>query len=196
MAKKRLGPGTALYPVPVVMVTCVDKSGRANIVTVTWTGTVCSEPPMIGISVRPGRFSHPMIKDTGEFVANIPSADQLHALDYVGTISGRNCPDKFEAAGLTPLPAALVKAPLIKECPVNMECKVRQVLSLGTHDLFLGEVVAVHADEGVLREDDRLDPEKARAIAYVSGEYWSMGQRLGEHGLSKGKPVKHTERAV
>ena len=143
MAKKRLAPATALYPVPVVMVTCVDKSGRANIVTVTWTGTVCSEPPMIGISVRPGRFSHPMIKGTGEFVANIPSAEQLHALDYVGTISGRNCADKFESAGLTPLPAALVKAPLIKECPVNLECKVRKTLTLGTHTHFLAEVVAV-----------------------------------------------------
>jgi flavin reductase (DIM6/NTAB) family NADH-FMN oxidoreductase RutF len=188
MAKKRLSAGTALYPVPVIIVSCVDESGRANLVTLAWTGTVCSEPPMIGISLRPGRHSHPMIKQTGEFVVNIPSAEQVRVLDYVGSVSGRDISDKFEAAGLTPMPAHLVKAPLVKECPFNIECKVRQVLSLGTHDLFLGEVVAVHADEEVLRADGALDPEKAHPIAYIGGEYWSMGRRLGEHGLSKGKP--------
>lgn len=188
MAKKSLSPGTALYPVPVIIVSCVDAGGRANLVTLAWTGTVCSEPPMIGISIRPGRHSHPMIKETGEFVVNIPAAEQVRVLDYVGSVSGRDVQDKFAAAGLTPQPASLVKAPLVKECPVNIECKVRQVLSLGTHDLFLGEVVAVHADEEVLTPEGTLDPAKARAIAYIGGEYWSVGQRLGVQGLSKGQP--------
>lgn len=188
MAKKTLSAGTALYPVPVIMVSCVDESGRANLVTLAWTGTVCSEPPMIGISIRPGRHSHPMIKQTGEFVVNIPSADQVRVVDYVGSVSGRDVEDKFAAAGLTAVPASLVKAPLVKECPMNIECKVRKTLSLGTHDLFLGEVVAVHANEEVLRADGTLDPAKTRAIAYIGGEYWSTGERLGVHGLSKGQP--------
>jgi flavin reductase (DIM6/NTAB) family NADH-FMN oxidoreductase RutF len=188
VAKKTLSAGTALYPVPVIIVSCADESGRANLVTLAWTGTVCSEPPMIGISIRPGRHSHPMIKDTGEFVVNILSAGQVRVVDYVGSVSGRDVGDKFAAAGLTPEPASLVKAPLVRECPVNIECKVRQVLSLGTHDLFLGEVVAVHADERVLTPEGSLDPGKAQAIAYIGGEYWSMGERLGVHGLSKGQP--------
>jgi len=179
-------PGTALYPVPVALVTCIDESERPNVITLAWVGVVCSEPPQIGISVRPGRHSHPMIERTGQFVAAIPSEDLLHATDFCGVVSGRNV-DKFAEAGLTALPATRVKPPLIAECPVNIECLVRHKLSLGTHDLFIGEVVAVHVDQAVLDEKGSIDFAKARPIAYCGGEYWALGRLLERHGYSARK---------
>jgi flavin reductase (DIM6/NTAB) family NADH-FMN oxidoreductase RutF len=131
-------PGTMLCPLPVVMVTCVGREGRPNIFTVAWTGIVCTDPPMLSISVRPERYSYELLQETGEFVVNIPSVREVRATDLCGVISGREV-DKFERTGLTPAPASVVSAPLIRECPVSLECRVTQTLSLGSHTLFLAE---------------------------------------------------------
>ncbi|MGQ9675619.1 MAG: flavin reductase family protein [Chloroflexota bacterium] len=184
MAKRRLRPSTALQPVPAVLVTCVDNEGRANIITLAWVGVVCSVPPMVSIAVRPERFSHRLIDETKEFVVNVPSVDLVWAVDYCGTRSGKN-EDKFAGTGLTPLPASQVKAPIIAECPIGMECVVRQKLSLGSHDLFLGEVVAVQADESVLDESGAIAVGKVNPIAYAPIEYWGLGSKLSVHGYSR-----------
>ncbi len=183
MARITKRPGTALYPVPAVLVTCVDRAGKPNIITLAWVGTVCSAPPMVGIGVRPSRYSHDLIRDGGEFVVNIPSASIVEAVDYCGHVSGADV-DKFAVTGLTPLPASKVRPPLIAECPVNLECRVTQSLTLGAHTLFLGEIVAVHLDETVL-DDGSLDVRLAQPIAFANGEYWTLGDRLGTYGLSQ-----------
>jgi len=169
--KKQLTPQTLLYPVRVVLVSCGGLAGPKNIVTLAWAGVVNSTPPMVGIGVRPSRYSHELISQTGEFVVNIPRADQLKAVEVCGSTSGRTS-DKFAATGLTAVPAQKVKAPLIAECPVNLECRVQQVVKLPSHDLFLAEIVAVHADETVLDARGRIDPAKARPLAYCNGQYW------------------------
>lgn len=183
MTKRILKGSTALYPVPAALITCSDGKGQNNIVTLAWVGTVCSDPPMVAIGVRPLRHSYQMIKDSGEFVVNIPRASQVNETDYCGTYSGREV-DKFAETGFTAIPASQVKAPLIAECPVSLECKVRQTLSLGSHDVFIGEVVAVQADEDVLA-DQHLDPAKLSPLAYVGGTYWSLGERVANHGVSR-----------
>lgn len=184
MAKRLLKPAVGLRPVPVVLVTCVGADGRANVITLAWAGVVCSQPPMLGIAVRPERFSHDLIKNTGQFVVNLPSEKQLWAADYCGTRSGR-FEDKFAAAGLTPMPAAEVKPPLIAECPINIECVVRHEVSLGSHDLFIGEVVALHADEAALDEAGNLSAAAAQLIAYDQPDYVGLSGKIGPHGLSK-----------
>ena len=146
MGKQLWKPGNMLYPLPVVMVSLADRDGRPNIITLAWVGTVCTNPPMVSISVRPERYSYPILKETGEFVINLTTKELAFATDYCGVKSGRDV-DKFKEMGLTPIPASEVKAPMIKESPVNIECKVRQILPLGSHDMFLADVVAVHADE-------------------------------------------------
>lgn len=176
-------PTTGLYPVPVVMVTCADESGRPNIITLAWVGVVCSEPPQIGISVRPHRYSYGLIERGGEFVVNIPSEDLLYATDLCGILSGQDG-DKFERVGLTPEPATQVKPPLISECPVNLECVVRHKLPLGSHDLFIGEVVAVHMASAILDENRRIDFAKARPFTYNYREYRGLGKLLNRHGFS------------
>lgn len=185
MSKQLLKPTTALAPVPAVMVSCCNEAGENNIITLAWVGTLCSEPPIIGIGVRKSRFSYDMIKETGEFVVNLPSEDLAWATDFCGVNSGQNV-DKFGELELTPVPGEKVKAPLIGECPVNIECKVTQILELGSHDLFLGEIVAVHADEEVLDDSGKFSMEKARLIAYGNGEYWGLADNsLGGAGFSK-----------
>lgn len=177
---KVVKPGsTALFPVPVVLVSC--GTGKPNIITLAWAGTVCSEPPMVGIGVRPGRHSHALIVETGEFVVNLPRADQVDMVDYCGQVSGREV-DKWVVCGLTPVPGTQVSAPLIAECPVALECIVRQRLALGSHDLFIGEVVAVQADEAILDDRGRLDYERIGPLAYLGGYYHSLGERLGLFG--------------
>ena len=146
MGKQLWKPGNMLYPLPVVMVSLADRDGRPNIITLAWVGTVCTNPPMVSISVRPERYSYPILKESGEFVINLTTKELAFATDYCGVKSGRDV-DKFKEMGLTPIPASEVKAPMIKESPVNIECKVRQILPLGSHDMFLADVVAVHADE-------------------------------------------------
>ncbi|MEJ2209029.1 MAG: flavin reductase family protein [Anaerolineae bacterium] len=173
-------PGsTALYPVPAVMVSCGVE--RPNIITLAWVGTLCSDPPSVGIGVRPERYSHHLIAEVGEFVVNLPSAAQVDAADYCGHVSGRDV-DKWAARGLTPAPAGKVRVPLIAECPVALECRVTQQITLGTHDLFVGQVLAVQVDESVLDEQGRLDYDKAQPFAYMGGYYWQVGELLGRFG--------------
>ena len=177
---KVIKPGsTALFPVPVVLVSCGIET--PNIITLAWVGTLCSEPPMVGIGVRPGRHSHGLIVETGEFVVNLPRADQADAVDYCGQVSGREV-DKWVACGLTPVPGTKVRTPLIAGCPVALECVVSHRLALGTHDLFVGEVVAVQADEAVLDDRGRIDHDRCRPMAYVGGYYYGVSERLGRFG--------------
>ena len=184
MARIIKRPHTALYPVPAVLVTCVNEAGKPNIITLAWAGTVCSAPPMVGIGVRPSRYSHDLIRDGGEFVVNLPSATIAAAVDTCGHVSGADV-DKFQVAGLTPLPASKVKPPLIAECPVALECQVKQAIPLGSHTLFLGEIVAVQMDEAVLDAGGSLDVALAQPFTYVEGEYWTLGEMLGTYGFSR-----------
>ncbi len=181
MPKVSKRPSTYLYPLPAVMVTCGQNP--PNIITIAWTGTLSSGPPTLGIGVRPSRYSHGLIKESGEFVVNIPTVEQLKAVDYCGQVSGRDV-DKWAATGLTPEPASVVKTPLITQCPVNLECTVIHTLDLGTHELFVGEIVAVHIDETVLDDRGRLDRAKVNYLAFLGGEYWSLGERLAIYGYS------------
>lgn len=182
MVKVTIKPGTYLYPVPAVMVTC-GLPDKPNIITLAWVGTVCSEPPMVGISIRPSRYSHGLIKERGEFAINLPTTDLVRVLDYCGSVSGRKV-DKFAATGLTPSPAKAIESVVIAECPVNIECEVEQILPLGTHDLFLGKIVAVQVNEDILEGQAEPDLAKARLLAYAGHRYWSLGQLLGTHGFS------------
>lgn len=189
MAKQKFKPGNMLYPLPVVMVSVADKAGNKNIITVAWTGTICSSPPMVSVSVRPERFSHHMIMETGEFVINLTTRELAFATDYCGVKSGRDV-DKFEQMKLTAVPADVVKAPMIAESPVNIECKVTEVKKLGTHDMFMAEVVAVHADEKYMDEKKRFDLTKAEPIVYSHGSYLTTGEEIGTFGYSVRKPQK------
>jgi flavin reductase (DIM6/NTAB) family NADH-FMN oxidoreductase RutF len=182
MVKVAVKPSTYLYPVPAVMVTSGPRE-RPNIITLAWVGTVCSNPPMVGISIRRSRYSHELITEHGEFAVNLPTAEQVRVVDYCGMVSGRDA-DKFSGAGLTPLPASAIETVIIAECPVNLECKVQQVLSLGSHDLFLGEIVAVQVDEEVLTAKHQVDLSQAAPLAYGAREYWSLGERLESYGFS------------
>ena len=177
-------PSALLYPCPVVLVTCVDEEGRPNIIPLAWVGIACSEPPTIGVAIRPQRHSYGLIKETGEFVVNIPTADILRETDYCGEVSGRDH-DKFAETGLTPEPARRVGPPLIEECPVNLECTLRRIVKLGVHDLFLGRVVAVHVDQAILDEGGRVDYAKARPLVFNHGEYWSLGEMVGLRHLAR-----------
>ena len=183
MAKQIWKPGNMLYPLPAVMVSVTDGKGEDDIITVAWTGTICTNPPMVYISVRPERFSYHMIKETGEFVINLTTKELAFATDYCGVKSGRDV-DKFKEMGLTPIPASEVKAPMIKESPVNIECKVRQILPLGSHDMFLADVVAVHADEKYMDEKHKFHLEQAEPIIYSHGSYFGCGELLGTFGYS------------
>lgn len=173
---------TNLYPAPVVLVTCGHE--QPNIITLAWVGTLCSEPILVGIGVRPSRYSHDLIKTTGEFAVNIPTADMVEIVDYCGHVSGRDV-DKFVACSLTPEPASAIKTPLIAQCPINLECKVVQTISLGTHDLFIGEVVAAQVEENSLDEEGHIDYEKAKVFVIVEErEYRGLGDLLGLYHLS------------
>ncbi len=177
---KTIKPGsTALYPVPTVLVSCGLE--RPNIITLAWAGTLCSDPPTIGIGVRPERFSHGLIDEAGEFVVNLPRADQVGIVDYCGQVSGREV-DKWAACSLTPAPAHKLRTPLIAECPVALECRVTQRLSLGVHDLFIGEVLAVQIDEQMLTAQGHIDYARAQPLAYAGGYYWRIGDLLGRFG--------------
>lgn len=177
-------PGsTALYPVPAVLVT----SGwdRPNIITLAWAGTVCSDPPAVGIAVRAERFSHALIAETREFVVHLPRADQVGIVDHIGHISGRQV-DKWAECGLTAAPALKLRTPIIAECPVALECRVLHQIQLGTHDLFVGEVLAVQVDDSVLNSQGQVDYELAQLLAYAGGHYYRLGERLGRFGDWRG----------
>ncbi len=183
MAKELWKPGNMLYPLPVVMVSMADKNGKTNIITIAWAGTVCTNPPMVSISVRPERYSYPILKETGEFVINLTTKELAFATDYCGVKSGRDV-DKFKEMKLTPLKAKEVKAPLIQESPVNLECRVREILPLGSHHMFLADVVAVHADEKYMDEKHKFHLEKAEPIVYSHGAYLACGEQIGTFGYS------------
>jgi flavin reductase (DIM6/NTAB) family NADH-FMN oxidoreductase RutF len=173
--KVSLKPGTLLAPVPAVLVSCVAPGQRPNIISLAWVGTVCSEPPTIAIGVRPSRHSYDLIRSAGDFVVNLPSAAQAPLIDFCGTRSGRDL-DKFAACGLDAVAGTEVTSPLIAQCPVNLECRLTKVVTLGSHDVFFGEVVAAHADPGALTPSGSVDPLKAGLVAFAGGAYWSLHQ--------------------
>ena len=183
-------PCTLLSPVPAVMVSCrgTDKDARPNIITVAWAGTVNSEPPMVSVSIRKTRLSHDIIRDSGEFVVNLVDAERCKALDFCGVRSGREV-DKFAHCGLTPMPARNMNhAPAIAECPAYLACRVRQVLELGSHDMFIGEVVGVQVRDDLFDEDGSLHLERAGLVAYNHGVYQRSADVLGFFGYSVARP--------
>ena len=176
-------PGTLIYPLPAVMVSCGDAPENYNIITIGWTGTVCSDPPMCYISVRHERYSYDIIKRTGEFVINLTTVDLARITDWCGVRSGRDY-NKFKEMHLTPQQGQLVKAPLIGESPLNIECRVRDIRPLGSHDMFIGQVVSVMVRKDLLDEEGRLHLEKAGLIAYSHGLYQKLGDVIGFFGWS------------
>lgn len=192
MSKQVWKPGNMVYPLPAVLVSVRDLEGNDNLITVAWTGTICSNPPMVYISVRKERFSHHMLKETGEFVINLTTEHLAYATDYCGVKSGRDV-DKFEVLNLHKEQATKVNVPLLKESPVNIECKVTQVLELGSHDMFLAEVVAVNVDEAYMDEKGKFDLAKASPLVYSHGEYYGIGKDLGHFGYSIRKTAKNNK---
>lgn len=195
MAKVVWRPGNMLYPLPVVMVSLRGLDDQKNIITIGWTGTICSDPSMVSISVRPERYSWQMLMDTHEFVINLTTRKLAYATDFCGVKSGRDV-DKFQELNLTAVPGSKTKAPMIAESPVNIECLVTQVIPLGTHDMFLARVLAVHADEQYLDEKGSFHLEKTDPIVYSHGAYLTTGERIGTFGYSvrKEKRKAHQKR--
>ena len=193
MSKECWKPGNMLYPLPAVMVSCAEEGKNDNIITVAWTGTVCTNPPMAYISVRPDRYSYDMIKNSGEFVINLTTKDLVKAVDYCGVRSGRDV-DKFKEMHLTKESANYVKAPLIKECPVNIECKVKEIKELGSHHMFLADVVGVNIEQDLLDETGKFHLNKANLVMYSHGEYFGFGELLGSFGYSVKKKKKKAKR--
>ena len=193
MAKLQWKPGTLLAPAPPALVTCGDMD-KPNVLTAAWTGIVNSEPPMTYVSIRPQRYSHDIILEKGEFVINLPCEAIARATDLCGVKSGRDV-DKFALAGLTAEPSNLVATPGIAECPISLECKVREVYKLGSHDMFLADIVAVDVDPKFVDEKGALHMEKANLLAYAHGSYYGLGKQLGTFGFSvRKKPVKKTRK--
>lgn len=184
MAKQNWRPGNQLYPLPAVMVSVGDAPDNYNIITIAWAGTICSDPPMCSISVRPERHSYDIIKRTGEFVINLTTEDLAYATDWCGVKSGRDV-NKFEAMNLTPIASTVVKAPAIAEAPISIECKVKSVVPLGTHDMFIAEVVNVLADERYIDPaTGAFSLPDAKPICYSHGKYYSLGREIGKFGYS------------
>ena len=183
MGKQHWKPGNMLNPVPAVMVSVTDKDGRSNIITVAWAGTVCTNPPMVSISVRPSRYSYKMIEDTGEFVINLTNESLVKACDYCGVVSGRDV-DKFKKTGLTPIPMEHVRAMGIRESPVNMECRVTEKRELGSHTMFIAEVVGVTVDDSYMDETGKFHINESGLVMYSHGEYFALGKNLGKFGFS------------
>lgn len=194
MTKQTWKPGNMLYPLPAVMVSVTDGKGEDDIITVAWTGTICTNPPMVYISVRPERYSYHMIKETGEFVINLTTEKLAKATDFCGVRSGRDV-DKFKETGLTREKADIVSAPMIQESPVSIECKVKEIKELGSHHMFLADVVAVHADEHYMDENNRFDLNLAKTLVYSHGEYMGTGKQLGTFGYSVKKKKKTSQKA-
>ena len=181
--KQNWRPGTMIYPLPAVLVSCGATPEEYNMLTVAWTGTICSDPAMCYISVRPERHSYDIIRRTGEFVINLTTEALARATDWCGVKSGKDV-NKWREMGLTPVPATVVNAPLIEESPVSIECRVKQILPLGTHDMFIAEVVNVVVDEQYLDEKGKFDMVRAGLMAYSHGEYFTLGKSLGHFGWS------------
>ena len=190
MTKVNFKPGNMLYPRPAVLVSCGSmQDGKINLITVAWTGTVCTNPPKLYISVRPERHSYDMIRNSGEFVVNLTTRSMTRATDYCGVKSGRDV-DKWKECRLTPIAADTVSCPMVEQAPVNIECKVDQVLELGSHHMFIADVTAVHVDEDLLDEKGTFHLEKAGLMAYSHGRYFDLGKELGSFGYSIRKRKK------
>lgn len=189
MGKIDFKPGNMLYPLPAVLVTVRDAEGRDNMLTIAWVGTVCTNPPMLYISVRPERYSYHALKDSGEFVVNLTTADMARAVDYFGVRSGKDV-DKFEVTGLTRRDAAKVNVPVIEDSPVNIECRVRDVLELGSHHMFLADVVHVTVDDRYMDEKGTFHLERANPLVYSHGIYCDIGNFIGTFGYSVRKRKK------
>lgn len=183
MGKQVWKAGNMVYPLPAVMVSCQRPGERPNIITVAWTGTVCTNPAMVYISVRPERYSYDIIRDTGEFVVNLTTKKLARATDFCGVCSGRDV-DKFQRMHLTPEKGVQVQAPVIAESPVNIECQVTQIQELGSHHMFLARVLAVQVDERYLDERGKFHLNKSGLLAYSHGEYLELGKELGTFGYS------------
>ena len=181
--------GNMLYPLPAVMVSLTDKAGNSNIITLAWAGTICTNPPMLSVSIRPERYSYDIIKETGEFVVNLTTKELTYATDYCGVKSGRDV-DKFKEMKLTKLASEKIKAVAIAESPVNIECKVREIMELGSHSLFIADVVNVRVDGKLLDEKGRFNLAKSELIAYSHGRYYELGKELGTFGYSIRKESK------
>ena len=186
--KTDLSGSFIMAPVPVVLVACAHEELGRNLLTIAWTGIDCSDPATVHVSIRPERHSYRMIAESGCFTVNIPTVDMAATVDLCGLISGSEFSgseeDKFDVAGLTAAPAKEIQAPLVAECPINLECRVTNIIPVGVHHMFIGEVVARHADSEVLT-DGKLDFSKIPLITYVNGEYWSLGKPVGRYGYSK-----------
>lgn len=190
MKKRNLKGSVVLNPVPVVLVTCKNSEGKDNVFTVAWVGTVCSKPPMLFISIRPERLSYNYIKETMEFTINLPTKKQTKEVDFCGVRSGRQL-DKIKESGFTLQEGEKVKSSYIKECPVNIECKVKDIIKLGSHDMFIAEVLYSHIDEDLFDEKDKIHFEKANLISYSHGEYFSLSKEaIGKFGYSVMKKKK------
>lgn len=198
MARQYWKPSNMLNPVPCVMISCRDTDGKENIMTAAWAGTICSEPVMVSVSIKKSRYSHDMILHSGEFVMNLTSRDLVKAADYVGIKSGRNI-NKFDLFGdlhLTRMDSHMVQAPSIAESPVCLECKVKDVIELGSHDMFIAEVVCTSVDESIIDENGKLDLDKADLVAYSHGEYFALGEKLGKFSYSTHKAEKLKTRQI
>ncbi len=190
MGKQYFKPGNMLYPVPAVMVSCKREGEKPNIITVAWAGTINSDPAMVSISVRKQRYSYDIIKETKEFVINLVNEELTFATDYCGVKSGRDV-DKFKEMKLTAIDSRYVAAPSIAESPVNIECKVKDIIPLGSHDVFLAEVVNVTVDDKYMEESGRFNLNSSKLVAYSHGEYYGLGKKLGKFGFSVAK--KHNK---
>ena len=195
MAKQLWKPGNIIYPLPAVMVSVTDGEGHDNIITVAWTGTVCTNPAMAYISVRPSRYSYDMIRKTGEFVINLTTEKLAFATDFCGVRSGRDV-DKFRKLNLTKEKAQFVSAPMIGEAPVSIECRVREVKELGSHDMFLADVLAVHADEAYIDKNNRFRLNDAGLLVYSHGEYLAGGRKVGSFGYSVKKKQQKKQKKL
>lgn len=195
MAKQIWKPGNMVYPLPAVMVSTADRKGNSNILTIAWTGTVCTNPAMVYISVRPERYSYHMIEESGEFVINLTTEELAPAADFCGVRSGKDV-DKWKACRLTADEAvSLASAPVIRESPVNIECRVKEIVRLGSHDMFLAEVAAVQADEKYLDETGKFELNKTGLLAYSHGEYMGLGKKLGTFGYSVKKKADNPQKS-
>ena len=192
MSKVTWKPGTFLYPLPAVMVSCGDME-KSNIITVAWTGIINTDPAMVYISVRPSRYSYNLIKESGEFVINLTTKDLAYATDWCGVKSGAKL-DKFKEMKLTKEQAKFVKCPMIKESPVSVECKVKEIKELGSHHMFVAEVLAINADETYIDEKGAFNISKCDLIAYSNGNYYSLGKKIGRFGFSVQKNKKRRKK--
>ena len=183
MARQTWKPGNMLYPLPVVMVSCKRKDERPNIITVAWAGTICTNPAMLSISVKPERYSYDIIKESGEFVVNLVTKDMAYETDFCGVKSGKDI-DKFKELGLKEAESKIVKVPGIDKSPVNIECKVVEVKELGSHSMFIAKVVSVNVNEALIDETGRFNLNQADLLTYSHGEYYSLGKKVGTFGYS------------